>query len=503
MTLSLTHLLDEYHRRFSTPLALHNTEGADVRVWGITGDSRNVERGDLFCCIPGEKKDGHDFAGQALQRGSAALLVERILPLPAPQLLTPNGRRDAGRLASILYGTPSDKLSMYGVTGTNGKSTTTWIIRHLLQSLGRKTGLMGTIVYDNGAEEVDAERTTPENYEIQRSLAYMVRNGCVACVMETSSHGLSLDRLEGCAFDGGVFTNLSEEHLDYHHTLEEYFVAKRRLFTAYMKKEWHGAANGEDQYGKRILKDFPNQVVPFGFGRGEGGGVWAEEVSVGLDATRATFSFPDTGERYRVTTPLTGKFNVSNMLGAISLLSAESFENRALVEALGSMVQVPGRLEKYFFSNGVCAIIDFAHTPAALKNVLSELRPLCSGRLVTVFGHGGERFKPNRFSLGTVAAFFADKAIITMDNPRGEDPADIARQIEQGLREAKKGTEVVTILDRELAVRTALSEGRPGDVVLISGKGPEKNIVIGERKIPYTDREAVFAWASEKGVTWR
>ena len=499
----LSQLLTEYNEQFSPYLVLHGASHGEVHVAQAVCDSRRMEQDALFCCIRGEKADGHDHAGQAVERGASALLVERLLPLDVPQLLSMDVRRDMGRIASLLYGCPSKKLSMFAVTGTNGKSTTTWIIRHMLQSLGIKTGLFGTIVYNDGLSERDADRTTPESCDIQRALGDMVRNGCTACVMETSSHGLCLGRLEGCSYDGAVFTNLSEEHLDFHHTLEEYYLAKRRLFTTYMKDGWQGAGNWDDPYGRRIVGEFSGNVRPFGLSEPRGAGVWAEEIDVGLERTTATFFFSDTGERYAVSTPLTGTFNVSNMLGATALLSGVLHERRAIVEALGSMIQVPGRLEKYFFSNGVCAIIDFAHTPFALKNILSALRPLCSGSLIALFGHGGERFKPNRPSLGRVAAQYADRVIITMDNPRGEDPAEIARQIEQGVLEARRGTVLSTILDREAAVFAALEGAKSGDVVVISGKGPEKHIVIGDRKIPYSDRDAVLAWAARKGVTWR
>lgn len=499
----LSMVMQEYVKRYGDGLSLADESGIDPQVKHISGDSREMIPESVFCCVRGEKFDGKDFVELAVKKGATALFTETLFPMNIPQILTSDIRRDMGRLASIIYGEPSRKLKMFAVTGTNGKSTTSWIIRHILQNYGTRTGLFGTIVYNDGTNEWDAGRTTPESYDIQRSLAQMVDNGCSACVMEASSHGLFLGRLEGCVFDGAVFTNLSEEHLDFHETLDDYFEAKKFLFSRYMKKQWWGAVNRDDVYGRKLKDAFPNDIVSFGMETVDRTGVTADCISVSLSGTNFFISFPEVNEKYSVSLPLSGHFNVYNALGAVTLLGSFISDRRGLLEALRTMVQVPGRVEKYCLSNGVCVVIDFAHTPVALQNILSELREMCSGFLISVFGHGGERFEGNRFSLGYTAAEYSDRIVITMDNPRGEDPEKIAEQIMEGVVSSKKTPEVSLILDREKAVHTALEKARKGDVVAVTGKGPEKYLLIGSQKIPYSDRAAVFSWVKKKGLTWK
>lgn len=499
--ITLRALLKRQAEKYGSPLSLEAQAEENPLLTEMSSDSRQIGPGGLFCCIRGENADGHDFAPSAADRGAAALLTDHILPLDIPQIVSGDVRRDMGRLADILYGEPSEKLLLLAATGTNGKSTTVWMLRHLLKAIGIRTGLFGTILHSDGLREREADRTTPESWEIQRDLAAMVENGCGACVMEASSHGLMLGRLEGCRFDGAVFTNLSEEHLDYHGTLEDYFLAKERLFSSFMKPLWHGGANGDDPWGRRIRSLHPENILAFGLEsalldvRGEG-------VALSIAGSEFFLVTPRGGEKTYLSLPLPGRFNVYNALGALSLLlSFFPNQRKELAEAMKSMVQVPGRLEKYFFSNGVTVIIDFAHTPSALKNVLGELRTMCPGKLVSVFGHGGERFEPNRPALGRNAASLADRVIITMDNPRGESPQKIADQILEGVHFEGKPVDVRIILDRKKAVRTALDEARRGDVVVLSGKGPEKYLVIGGDKIPYSDRGEVLSWAHDRGVT--
>lgn len=500
--ITLRDLLKREGEKYGSLLSLEGDGVENPVLTEMSSDSRQIGPGGIFCCIRGENADGHEFAPAAINRGAAVLLTDHLLPLDVPQIVSGNVRRDMGRLADILYGEPSKKLLLFAATGTNGKSTTVWMLRHLLESLGIRTGLFGTIMYSDGVLERDADRTTPESWEIQRDLAAMVNNGCGACVMEASSHGLALGRLEGCRFDGAVFTNLSEEHLDYHGTLEDYFLAKKRLFSSFMKPLWHGAANGDDPWGRRIQSLYSENILTFGLDsalldiRGEG-----VELSI-AGSEFYLVSSPEEEEKAPFFLPLPGRFNVYNALGALALLLSFFPDRRKeLADAMKSMVQVPGRLEKYFFSNGVTVIIDFAHTPAALKNVLGELRTMCHGKLISVFGHGGERFEPNRPALGRTAASLADGVIITMDNPRREDPQKIATQILEGVQSEEKTVDVRVILDRKKAVRTALDEARRGDVVVLSGKGPEKYLIIGREKIPYSDRDEVLSWAQDRGVT--
>lgn len=498
--ITLRALLKRQEEKYGSLLSLERGGEENPVLTEISSDSRKIGSGGLFCCIRGENADGHDFASAAVDRGAAVLLTDHILPLDVPQIVSGNARRDMGRLADLLYGEPSEKLLLLAATGTNGKSTTVWMLRHLLESLGIRTGLFGTILYSDGLHEREADRTTPESWEIQRDLAAMVENGCGACVMEASSHGLMLGRLEGCRFDGGVFTNLSEEHLDYHGTLEEYFQAKTRLFSSFMKFGWKGAANGDDPWGRRIQSLYCENMVSFGLDS-DSLNIRGKEVSLSIAGSEFFLVSSPEAEKVPVFLPLPGLFNVYNALGALALVGSFFPDRRnELADAMKSMVQVPGRLEKYFFSNGVTVIIDFAHTPAALKNVLGELRTMCSGKLVSLFGHGGERFEPNRPALGRTAASLADRVIITMDNPRREDPQKIATQILEGVRSEDKPVDVRVILDRKKAVRTALDEARRGDVIVLSGKGPEKYLIIGREKIPYSDRDEVLSWAQDIGV---
>jgi UDP-N-acetylmuramoyl-L-alanyl-D-glutamate--2,6-diaminopimelate ligase len=495
--------MDEFEKNFGASPVVRNLPENPLFLEKVTGDSREVLPGSVFCCVRGEKRDGLDFAAAAMEKGACAFLTDREIALPIPQLLTSDVRRDMGRLASIVYGSPSMKIKMFAVTGTNGKSTTTWMIRHILQYAGIRTGLFGTIVYNDGAVERDAGRTTPESYEIQRSLASMVENGCGACVMEASSHGLSLGRLEGCCFDGAIFTNLSNEHLDYHKTLEEYFHAKTRLFSTYMKDGWHGASNRDDLHGRLLLSIFSGSLIPFGIGGNNSEGVMGNILSAAPSGNEFSVSLPGRGKKLRIFLPLPGRFNVYNALGSIALLHSLVEDPEKIAGALRTMPQVPGRLERYYLSNGACVIIDFAHTPAALGNVLSELRNMCTGKLCAVFGHGGERFQPNRHSLGLTAAGYCDKVVVTMDNPRGEDPVKIADQIFEGISASEKKPETEIIIDRKSAIRKALDWARDGDVVAVTGKGPEKYLIIGNQTIPYSDRETVLDWAQERGLTWK
>lgn len=497
----LSEVISGFRKKYGYSLALDFDGTVDPLISHVTGDSRDTLQDSVFCCIRGEKRDGLAHAAAAVKNGARVLLTDRKSPEPVPQLMTDNVRRDMGRFASVVYGDPSSRLRMFAVTGTNGKSTTTWIIRHILRSFGMKTGILGTIVYDDGRGERDAGRTTPESCEIQRSLAEMVKNGCSACVMEASSHGIVFGRLEGCAFDGALFTNLSEEHLDYHKTMEDYFLAKERLFSDFMKDEWRGACNGDDSYGKRLIAKFSSRLVPFGLHVGKGG---FEGRNIFSRAAGSEFevSFPG-NEIAPIFLPLPGRFNVYNALGSMALLYSFVENPSAMAGSLATMEQVPGRVERYFLSNGACAVIDFAHTPTALKNILSELKGMCGGSLTAVFGHGGERFEQNRHTLGLYGAQFCEKLIITMDNPRGEDPAKIAEQIVAGVRDSGKNPDVRVILDRSLAVRTALDEAEDGDIVAITGKGPEKFITIGNRAIPYSDRDTVLEWARGRGLTWK
>jgi UDP-N-acetylmuramoyl-L-alanyl-D-glutamate--2,6-diaminopimelate ligase len=472
----------------------------DPSVSGVFSDSRKLLPGSVFCCIEGEKDDGHRYAAAAEAAGAAALVCEHPVDSRLPAILVRSAREVMGELSSAVYGNPASKLFMVGVTGTNGKSTTAYILRSILQAAGVRTGLLGTIVESDGVRERDADRTTPESCYIQRLLAGMVKNDCGACVMETSSHGLQIGRLSGCLFDAVVFTNLYPEHLDFHKDMESYFQAKRLLFTKYSKTGRVAAINAGDAYGARLLEEFPDAR---GFRVSD-----AADARMSIDGSSFTIEaegFPP----LPVKSPLAGTFNIANVLAAAAALrgvalkgamlkknaagAREEIDDEAVARGAAQVPQVPGRLERHMMPNGACCIVDFAHTPEALRNVLSTVRGFCSGRLISVFGHGGGRYQANRPALGETAASLADLILVTMDNARDEDPAAIAESIAQGIK-IRKNARYQVILDRKEAIRTALSIAGPGDVLVISGKGPEKFLTIGDQKIPFNDAETVEEW---------
>ena len=493
-------------------LVRRQVPGAEVRVGGEGGqanpsleeavsDSRQAVPGTLFCAIRGETSDGHDYVPMAVERGACALLCERPVSSPLPMIIVPSVREVMGEAAAAVYGRPAERLLMVGVTGTNGKTTTTYVLRSILQAAGVRTGLLWTIVENDGVTERDADRTTPESCAVQRQIASMVRNGCGACVMETSSHGLFLGRLKGARFDVPVFTNLNPEHLDFHKDMENYFQAKRLLFTHYSKPGFRGAANAGSPYGRRLLEEFSEGLRGFSLDKEDEAFAHVLEWHTALDGTSLTVALRGLDAPLQLRSPLVGEFNVWNVLCAVTALwGRPGIDEETVRRGVAAIPQVPGRLERHELPSGACCFIDFAHTPSALRNVLATVRGLTKGRVVSIFGHGGGRYPMNRPELGRVAAELADEVIVTMDNPRDEDPAEIARMIVQGIEE-RGGTRHRVILDRREAVRTGLELLGPDDVLVVSGKGPEKYLQIGSVKHPYNDAETVDAWSgSRKGA---
>lgn len=462
--------------------------GTDADICDVCSDSRDVSPDSLFCCIKGENSDGHEYVSAAERSGAAALLCERRVQSALPQIVVPSVRSVMGFASAAVHGNPADRLLMVGVTGTNGKTTTTYIIRSILQAAGIRCGLLGTIIESDGVNEYDADRTTPESCTVQRRLAAMVKNGCGACVMETSSHGLFIGRLDGCRYDVPVFTNLAPEHLDFHNDMENYFLAKRLLFTRYARDGFVGAANADDAYGRRLVEEFPNGLHGFSMSGGE---YRAADADVSIDGISLTLESPERPP-LRLRSPLAGAFNVWNILCAASAMRGR-VSDEAIVRGAASVPQVPGRLERYALPNGAFCFVDFAHTPTALRSLLTTVRALSNGRIISLFGHGGGRYPMNRPELGRAAAELADHVIITMDNPRNEDPAAIASAIEDGVKE-RGMTDYETIINRRDAIHRGLSMLGAGDVLVVSGKGPEKYLQIGSVKTPYSDAETVRSW---------
>ena len=459
--------------------AVHATRTANlapVDVTDLAYDARRVTPGALFVCVPGLKADGHDFAPQAVANGAAALIVERELDLPVPQLVVDDARAAMAFAADTFFGFPTRELDVAGVTGTNGKTTTAFLLFAILAAAGRRPGLLGTIENRVGGERRAAVRTTSEAIDVQHLLREMLDAGDRSCAMEATSHGSALKRLLGIRFAVLVFTNLSQDHLDFHGTLEDYFDAKRRLFT---EPDVDGlrppaVVNVGDAHGRRLaeeLRELEEEPVMFEL---------ADAEDLELTAGGARF----TVEGIPIETKLRGRFNVENVLGAVKAARVLGIEPGAIVRGIEHVTGVPGRFEAVDEGQPFTVLVDYAHTPEALENVLSEAREITVGRLVCVFGCGGDRDRGKRPLMGEVVARLADSVIVTSDNPRSEDPQQIIVEIVAGM---PAGPEIEP--DRETAIATALERGAEGDVVVIAGKGHEQGQEFADRVVPFDDRE--------------
>jgi UDP-N-acetylmuramoyl-L-alanyl-D-glutamate--2,6-diaminopimelate ligase len=453
------------------PVEVVNPAAADVRE--LAYDARRVEPGALFFCVRGAQADGHEFAAEAVANGAAALVVEHPLDLQVPQLLVADVRAAMPRAAVAFFGDPTAELAVAGVTGTNGKTTTAFLLFAVLAAAGRRPGLLGTIECRVGGERRAVQRTTPEAIDLQRTFREMLEAGDRSCAIEASSHASALGRLDGTRFAALVFTNLSQDHLDFHGSMEEYYASKRRLFGT-----WPAAVNVSGPWGRRLadeLRADGGALVTFGF---------ADDADVrpeGLELTPAGAQFRADG--LGVTTDLRGRFNVENVLGTIAAARLLGLEDAAVARGIASLRGVPGRFEAVDEGQPFAVIVDYAHTPEALENVLRSARDLASGRLVCVFGCGGDRDRGKRPLMGQAAVALADRVIVTSDNPRSEDPLTIIEEILAGA----PGAEVEP--DRAAAIERAIELAGEGDVVLIAGKGHEQGQELADRKIPFDDRE--------------
>lgn len=484
------------HRGIAHHLHLITQNDWELSISEVIHDSRKSRPGTLFCCLPGSKADGHDFAAKAVEMGAVMLLCERELPLPVPQVIVENVRKTMGHLAAFAYDFPADKLKMIAVTGTNGKSTTTYMIRQMLEQAGIKTGLLGTIIYSDGEREIPGDRTTPESTSVQMWLRDMVKNGCQACVMEASSHGLEMGRLEGCLFDQAVFTNLTPEHLDYHGDMENYFLAKKKLFDRFMRGNWKASINADDSFGRRLLVEYPKTSLAFGITSDNSPQVEGKIGTSSLEGTVLDISLPEESEMEAVNIPFTGRYNAYNSLAAVTAGYQLGLDPETLRTALETLPQVPGRVERIEVKSGTFCIIDYAHSPDALEKVLLALKDVTLGKIWAVFGLGGERYEENRPAMGKIAATLADRIVLTMDNPRSEPPEKIAEQIAEGIEAIDDHPPYMTILDRKKAIFNALDHAEEGDVVMVGGKGPETYMIIGNQTLHYNDKETVLDWIS-------
>jgi UDP-N-acetylmuramoyl-L-alanyl-D-glutamate--2,6-diaminopimelate ligase len=460
----------------------------DPDIARVLADSRRIRAGDLFVALRGEKADGFDFVGEAISRGASAVVSERPAPAGVPTTVAwarvPDPRRALGLLAAERAGNPAEKLVLAAVTGTNGKTTTTMLIEALLARRHGKSGFLGTIGYRTGVHEFPAPRTTPEAPEIQEMLAQMVEAGVPAAAMEVSSHALALERVAGCRFDVAVFTNLTREHLDFHGDMESYYGAKKRLFA--MRKPGAAAVvNLDDDFGRRLAAEIEPPIVTCSpSGKAEAG---VRAAGSRCDLSGTTFEVEHPGPRFRVSSPLLGRFNVENLLAAAAAGLALKMPPDEIASALATVRRVPGRLEPVEAGQPYAILVDYAHTGDALERLLSAVRELTDKKVILVFGCGGDRDRGKRFPMGRIAGRMADVAIATSDNPRSEDPEAILAEVEIGLA-ASGARNSLKISDRREAIRTAIGLAGPDAVVVIAGKGHETTQVIGGRVLPFDDR---------------
>ncbi|HXR29229.1 MAG TPA: UDP-N-acetylmuramoyl-L-alanyl-D-glutamate--2,6-diaminopimelate ligase [Solirubrobacteraceae bacterium] len=471
--------------------AIPPDEQGSVEIAGLAYDSRAIAPGGLFFCISGFHSDGHEFAAQAVAGGAAALVVERPLGLGVPELVVPSARVAMAPLAARFYGEPGRELKVVGVTGTNGKTTTSYMARALLAASGLQCGLLGTVKSVIGGREHEVQRTTPEAIDLQRDLRAMLDGGDRACVMEVSSHALELGRAAAIPFAAAIFTNLTQDHLDFHATLEDYFLAKRTLFLPDDGSEPPGVSivNADDPYGRRLAAEIEGART---FALEAAADYSAAEVRCGFDGCRFRLLTP-AGER-DVALPMPGRFNVANALAALAAVHALTGELDVLLDALQRGVRVPGRFEPVDEGQDFAVLVDYAHTPDSLENVLRAARELAdSGRVICVFGAGGDRDRGKRPLMGEIAARLSDIVLVTSDNPRSEDPEQIIAEILAGATPTEgngggRAGHVRSLVDRRQAIAAAIGAGSRGDVLVIAGKGHEQGQELAAgRKVPFDD----------------
>lgn len=460
----------------------------DREVAGIVYDSRRVTPGMVFVAIPGAHVDGHDFINTAIARGAAAIICERngFSSSRATKIKVPDVREALARAAASFYQHPSTKLQVIGVTGTNGKTTVAFMIKEVLEAAGIKTGLLGTVRYEIGDRVIPAHRTTPESLEVHEMMAQMVSSECKACVMEVSSHALEQKRVAGIEFDVAIFTNLTQDHLDFHGTMENYRAAKQKLFTKTASGSKRGAVviNIDDATGVRLEKE-TDVEVKLSYGIRNAASVRATKVQLGAEAS--TFTIEAREKSFACKLPLIGRHNIYNALAAAGAALALDIDSKIIQSALANMTPVPGRLESVSCGQAFNVFVDYAHTDDALHNVLTTLREVTKGRLLLLFGCGGNRDSGKRAKMGRVAAELADYTLITSDNPRNEAPEKIAAQIEEGFRSVKKRDFAVE-LDRKRAIGEIISMAKRGDSVLLAGKGHETYQEFENTVVPFDDR---------------
>ena len=458
------------------PEAVLGRQAVEVRE--LAYDTRAVTPGALFFAVPGAVHDGHAFAAEAVERGAGAVVVERDVGVPVPQLVVPDARAAMAVAADVFFGEPTKELEVAGVTGTNGKTTSAYLLHAILEAAGRRPGLLGTVESRVGGQVRPVVRTTPEAIDLQRTFREMLDAGDRSVALEASSHASALNRLDRVRFDVLVFTNLSQDHLDFHGSMEDYYAAKRRLFMSAAPPP--AAVNVGDEWGRGLAEELADAgrapLVTFGF---------ADDAEIRpddlvLDSTGARF----TAGGIELRTSLRGRFNVENVLGAVAAGQLLDVDDDEIAAGVAAVSGVPGRFEAIDEGQPFTVLVDYAHTPDSLDNVLRTARDFADGRVLVVFGAGGDRDRGKRPLMGRVAAELADVVLVTSDNPRSEEPLAIIQDILQGT-----GVDVEIDPDRRSAIARAVSLAEPGDVVVIAGKGHEQGQEIGPEKLPFDDRE--------------
>ncbi len=458
----------------------------EKEVCGITHDSRKVKSGYVFVAIKGLKLDGHDFIVSAIEKGVIALVVEKKIEVVSqiPQIIVTNTRQALAFISNLFYGKPSSKITVIGITGTNGKTTTSYLIKSIIEASGSKSGLIGTIQYQIGNRVIPAQETTPESVEIQSYLSEMLKSCMKYAVIEASSHALSQHRLDGIHFSSAVFTNLSAEHLDYHENIKNYRAEKLKLIKG-LDKEAFAILNADHNASKHFADYTEAKVFWYGIRR-KHADVTAEIIDISADATKFLLNSPWGKEIINL--KLIGKHNVYNALAAATNGLALGFKIETVKKGIESLSVVPGRLERIDYGQDFHVYIDFAHTHQALQVILSTIRQITAGRIILVFGCGGNRDKNKRPKMGHIAGKYSDLSWITSDNPRSEDPRDIIYEIQKGM---SKDACFRVQVDRRIAIEDALLEAKRGDIVIIAGKGHEQYQITKDTIIPFDDREVV------------
>lgn len=469
--------------RIAQDLGIEYT-GPQAEITAVDYDSRKVGRGSLFCCLVGEKTDGHNFASMAVEKGASALICQRPLPLNVPQLIVPDGREAMARAAACFYGHPEREMTMLAVTGTNGKTSVTYMVKSVAETAGKKVGLIGTIQNLIGEEKVYTERTTPESVDLFALLRRMADKGVDLVVMEVSSHALAQQRVAGIPFKAGLFTNLTQDHLDYHKTFENYRAAKKKLFAQC------GIAilNGDDETAAYMKEGLSIPVWTMGIHHP--GEFYARGIEITTQG--ASFHLFTPQGNGRISLHISGLFSVYNAMGTAALCTAAGIPFSCIVKGLEGLRGVAGRLECVDTGDRPFSVyVDYAHTPDALQNVLETARGFTRRRLISVFGCGGDRDHGKRPIMGEIGGRYSDHVILTSDNPRTEDPMDILKAVEEGVK--RTATPYIVTENRREAIREALEEAGDGDVIVIAGKGHESYQEINGVRHYFDDKEIVLS----------